>query len=129
MFDKIFSNDDKKSEDTSRVIIKKIEDIPPYYADKINDTILKEEFYKIALFLGGEFIIEYVDEKNYTCTYTLYFQNKKDDAYKITAATQPMDMTRLSAEVKKDLETQKNIKFEISEPSEEVRQKYTLSVD
>ena len=126
MFEKFFSNEDKKSMEDSRAIIKKLEDIPPYYSEKINDTILNEEFYKIALFLGGEFIVAYLDEKNYTCAYNLYFQVKEDKTYKLTATSEPMDITRLSADAKKELAEQQTVKFEIPEPSEEVRKNYKL---
>lgn len=87
---------------------------------------MNEEFYKIALFLNGDFIINYVDDKSYTCEYAIYFQDQQDSAYKIEAKSNLLDMTRLSEDVQKELESQKIIKFEISEPDENVRKNYKL---
>ena len=124
--------DDKKSEDssstsTSRVIIRKIEDIPSvHYSDKITEIILNESLYKASIFLNGDFSVDYVDDKSYTCSYILYFQDKKDETYKVAAKSKPLDITRLSAEARKDLETNKSIKFEIPDPPEETRKNYKL---
>lgn len=124
--------DDKKSEDssstsTSRVIIRKIEDIPSvHYSDKITEIILNESLYKASIFLNGDFSVDYVDDKSYTCSYVLYFQDKKDETYKVAAKSKQLDITRLSAEARKDLETHKSIKFEIPDPPEETRKNYKL---
>ena len=126
--------DDKKSEEpsgasslSSRVIIRKIEEIPSlHYADKLNEIILSEELYKSAIFLNGDFSVDYVNDKSYTCSYILYFQDKKDETYKIAAKSKPLDMAKLSPEAKKDLETNKSIKFEVPEPTLEVRKSYKL---
>ena len=124
--------DDKKSEDSSstsssRVIIRKIEDIPSvHYSDKITEIILNESLYKASIFLNGDFSVDYVDDKSYTCSYVLYFQDKKDETYKVAAKSKPLDITRLSEEARKDLETHKSIKFEIPDPPEETRKNYKL---
>ena len=125
--------DDKKSEDssstsTSRVIIRKIEDIPSvHYSDKITEIILNESLYKASIFLNGDFSVDYVDDKSYTCSYVLYFQDKKNETYKMAAKSKLLDITRLSAEARKDLETHKSIKFEIPDPPEETRKNYKLA--
>ncbi|MBO4780542.1 MAG: hypothetical protein J5497_07895 [Selenomonadaceae bacterium] len=125
--------DDKKSaenssaDNSSRTIVRKIEEIPSvYYSDKLNEIILSQELYKSAIFLNGDFIVEYADEKSYTCAYELYFQDKNDETYKVAAKSKPLDITRLSAEARKDLETNKSIKFEVPAPSEDVRKNYKL---
>lgn len=124
--------DDKKSEDSSstsssRVIIRKIEDIPSvHYSNKITEIILNESLYKASIFLNGDFSVDYVDDKSYTCSYVLYFQDKKDETYKVAAKSKPLDITRLSEEARKDLETHKSIKFEIPDPPEETRKNYKL---
>ncbi len=110
----------------SRVIIKKIEDIAEHYKDSVDEIILKEEFYKKASFLSGNFIVEYVDDKNYTCAYILYFQDKNGDSYKMETKSNLLDITRLSEDVQNNLNEQKTIKFDIPEPSEEFRKKYKL---
>lgn len=122
--------EDKKSEEssstnTSRVIIRKIEDVPSvHYSDKITEIILGENLYKAAIFLNGDFSVDYVDDKSYTCSYVLYFQDKKDETYKVAAKSKPLDITRLSEEARKDLVTHKSIKFEIPDPPEETRKNY-----
>lgn len=125
--------DDKKSEEnsgkgeSSRVIIRKLEEIPAvHYANKINEIILNEGLRKASIFLNGDFSIDYVDEKSYTCAYILYFQDKVDETYKIAAKSKPLDFARLSAEARKDLETNKSVKFEVPDPPEEVRKNYKL---
>ena len=123
--------DDKKSDSTpkgdSRVIIRKLEEIPSlYYADKLNEIILTQELQKAAMFLNGDFSIDYVDEKSYTCSYELYFQERNDDTYKIAAKSKPLDIMRLSEEACKDLTTNKSIKFAVPYPPEDVRKKYKL---
>ena len=121
------SGDNSKNElERAGVFIKKIDEIPEILADKIDEIILKEEFYKIASFAGGEFIIEYIDDKSYSLCYHLYFQDKKDATYDVTSQKQKNNSDRLSDAAKKELKDQKTIKFDISEPSEEFRKKYKL---
>ena len=113
--------------DDSRVIIRKIEEIPAnHYADKLTEIILNQELYKSAIFLNGDFIVDYVDEKSYTCSYVLYFQERNDETYKIAAKSKPLNIKRLSAEARKDLETNKSVKFEVPHPDENDRKKYKL---
>ena len=61
-------NDEKNfgTTETKSIFVKSIDEITEIFADKINDIILKEEFYKASIFLGGEFFVEYIDEKTYT---------------------------------------------------------------
>ena len=108
-------------------MVRKIEDIPSiYYSDKLNEIILTQELQKAAIFLNGDFSVEYVDEKIYACSYVLYFQDKADETYKLAAKSKPLDITRLSAKARKDLETNKSVKFEVPAPSEDVRKNYKL---
>ena len=114
------------SSNYSHVIIEKIDDVVEYYKDAVNEIILKEEFYKMSSFLSGKFFINYVETNNYTCAYELYFQESKGDSYKLETQSKPLDMSRLSDEAQKDLKTQKTVKYDIPEPSEEFRKKYKL---
>lgn len=124
-------NDEKNfgTTETKSIFVKSIDEITEIFADKINDIILKEEFYKAAIFLGGEFFVEYIDEKTYTHYCKFYFQKRDDSTYNLETKKQRVDIGRLAYEARRELETKKVIKFEIPEPSEEVRRKYTLSVD
>ena len=70
------------------------------------------------IILNGDSSVDYVDEKIYTCSYVLYFQDKNDETCKIAAKSKPPDITRLSAEAWKDLETNKSVKFEVPDPPE-----------
>lgn len=124
--DKVLGDNSKNDSERAGVFIKKIDEIPEILADKIDEIILKEEFYKIASFAGGEFIIEYIDDKSYSLCYHLYFQDKKDATYDVTSQKQKNNSDRLSDAAKKELKDQKTIKFDISEPSEEFRKKYKL---
>lgn len=124
--DKAGSNDSKNELERAGVFIKKLDEIPEIFAEKINEIILKEEFYKIASFAGGEFIIEYIDDKSYSLCYHLYFQDQKDATYEVNSKKQQNNMSRLSDEAQKDLKRQKTVKYDIPEPSEEFRKKYKL---
>ena len=125
-------NDDKKTETKSvgdsRAIIRKLEDIPAiYYSNKINETILTHELQQASIFLNGDFIIDYVDDKTYACSYVLYFQDRENnDAYKVAAKSKPLDIQRLTAEAARDLAEHKSIKFAIPELTAEVRKSYKI---
>ncbi len=124
------SNDDdekKSAEDMAkRIFFQKVDEIPEQYFDTINEKILNEEFYNISHFLGGEFLIEYVDAKGYICAYKLYFQDKNNNAYEVESKSKSLDLTRLSADAQKDLAEKKQIKYDISEPDEKFRKNYKL---
>lgn len=111
----------------SNVLIRNIDDIPKlHYADKITEIILDEELKNESRFLSGDFTIDYVDEKNYTCAYTLYFQDDKNEGYKLEAKTKLLDITKLSEEAIQDLSNNKSIKFEIPVPSKKDRSRYKI---
>ena len=105
----------------------KINDIPQIYSERINEIVLNEEISKPSIFIGGEFNIDYTDEKSYKCSYVLYFQDKSGESYEIKAGSKPLDITRLEPESAKELESQKTIKFDIPEMSEEVRGNYKVT--
>ena len=130
LFERLSSkiNEDKNTDApaTKSVFVKSIDEITEVFADKINEIILKEEFYKATIFLGGDFFVEYVDEKAYTHYCKLYFQKRDDSTYNLETKKQRVDMERLAPEARKELENKKQVKFEIPEPSEEIRKKYEL---
>ena len=103
-----------------------INDIVKIYSDKINETALNEEIGSATIFVGGEFSIDYVDEKSYTCSYKLFFQDKNAETYEIKAGSKPLDIQRLKKEALQELTEQKNIKFDIPELTEEVRGTYKV---
>lgn len=103
-----------------------IDDIIKIYSDKVNETALNEELSRATIFVGGDFNIDYVDEKSYTCSYTLFFQNKSGETYEIKAGSKPLDISRLVEEARQELTNRKSIKFDIPEMSEEVRGTYKV---
>ena len=127
MFRKLFPNNGNGSSSKKAILVKNIEDIPGIYAEKINEVILTEELHKAVSFMGGDFNIDLSpDEKNYTCSYVLYFQDKNAQTYEAESEKQAFDIERLSEEAKNDLLSQKNIKFEIPELSKEIRLQYKV---
>ena len=103
-----------------------IDDIVKIYSDKINETALNEELTGATIFVGGEFSIDYVDERSYTCSYVLYFKDKIGETYSVKAGSNPLDIQRLKPEASKELTEQKNIKFGIPKLTEEVRNTYKI---
>lgn len=138
MFNRILSNltgsANKNNNDSDNTLkppvkglfIQKIDEIPEVFAEKINDIILKEEFYQASHFLGGDFNIEYIDENTYTCYCKFYFRGKDNSTYDLETKKQRLDIARISEEAKKELQDSKIIKYDITEPSAEIRRKYTL---
>ena len=103
-----------------------IDDIVKIYSDKINETALNEELTGATIFVGGEFSIDYDDERSYICSYVLYFKDKTGETYSVKAGSKPLDIQRLKLEALKELTEQKNIKFDIPELTEEVRNTYKI---
>lgn len=100
------------------------EDIQRVSSEVINETILNAESTGKRGYVGGEFIIECVDDKNFTCSYNLYFQDEQENFFKETARTGKRSLTSLESEFRDELTTEKVIKFEIPEPDDEARAEY-----
>lgn len=103
-----------------------IDDIVKIYSDKINEIALNEEINSATIFVGGEFSIDYVDERSYTCSYNLFFQDKNGETYEVKAGSKPLDIQRLKTDAAKELTEQKTIKFDIPELTEEIRGTYKV---
>ena len=100
------------------------EDFQRVYGKTIDKTILDEEKASGREYIGGEFIFECVDDKNFTCGYSLYFQDEQENFFKKEAKSGKLSMSPLLQEMRDELMTEKIIKFEIPEPSDEARELY-----
>ena len=100
------------------------EDFQRVYGKTIDKTILDEEKTSGREYIGGEFIFECVDDKNFTCSYSLYFQDEQENFFKKEATTGNLSMEPLLPEMRDELTAEKVIKYEIPEPSDEARQAY-----
>ncbi|MBR1396471.1 MAG: hypothetical protein IJ563_02935 [Selenomonadaceae bacterium] len=101
-----------------------IEDIQRVYTKSIDEVIFKEEESSHTTYVGGEFSLNYIDEKNYNCAYRLFFQGEDKKLYEVSAKSKPLSSYYLSMNVRGELKTEHTIKFEIPEPSTEARDKY-----
>ena len=100
------------------------EDLQRVYGEEINEAILDEEHANGRKYVGGEFIFERVDEKNFVCSFSLYFQDAQKKFLKKSAKTGELSMSPLSPELRDELKAEKVIKFDIPEPDDEARAEY-----
>lgn len=107
----------------------KIENFPEMFSEKIVTIILQEEKNTGNVYIGGDFNINYVDKWSYSCSYELYFKDQEEQPYKIAAESKPMSNAKLFPESINDLAKEKNITFEIPEPSEEDRENFNSKSD
>lgn len=122
-------NDVKKFGDELRKMLAGLvmitpEDFQRTYGKVIDKIILDEERSSGREYIGGEFIFECVDDKNFTCGYDLYFQDEKENFFKRDAKSGKLSMSPLLPEMREELATKKVIKFDIPEPDDEAREIY-----
>ena len=91
---------------------------------KVLLEMIQEEESSHTKYVGGEFSLNYIDEKNYNCAYRLFFQGEDKKLYEVSAKSKPLSSYYLSMNVRGELKTEHTIKFEILEPSTEARDKY-----
>ena len=101
-----------------------LDEINRVYVKPIDNIILTEEDKSGETFIGGEFIISYVDDKNYTCAHRLFFQGKGSKIEEVAAKSKPFSSAYLSEEAQAELKKLKEIKYEIDEPTPEVRARH-----
>ena len=101
-----------------------LEDLNRVYTKTVDKVILTEEDKGTGKYVGGEFNLDYVSEKSYTVGYKLFFQNEQKKIFELEAKSRELDISKLSQKVRDQLKTEKNIKFEIPEPSQSARDKY-----
>ncbi|MBR2773400.1 MAG: hypothetical protein IKD73_00220 [Selenomonadaceae bacterium] len=101
-----------------------LEELLNTYGDALDKIILREEQDKRCTYLGGELRISRLDDKNYDCGYSLYFEDADESVHTLEAKTKPLEMKFLTKDFQQSLITDGVLKFEIDEPSEEARLKY-----
>ena len=93
----------------------------------INEAILDTESSGERKYVGGEFIVEGIGDKNFTCGYNLYFQDAQENFFKESAKTGVRSLTSLESKFRDELKAEKVIKFDIPKPDDEARAEYELN--
>lgn len=101
-----------------------LEDLQRVYMKTVDEVILREENESNSKYVGGEFNLNCVSEKGYTIGYRLFFRNEQKKISELEAKSRELDISKLSQKVREQLRADKNIKFEIPEPSASARDKY-----
>ena len=101
-----------------------LEDLQRVYMKTVDEVILREEDESNSKYVGGEFNLDCVSEKGYTVGYRLFFRNEQKKISELEAKSRELDISKLSQKVREQLRADKNIKFEIPEPSASARDKY-----
>lgn len=101
-----------------------LEDLQRVYTKTVDEVILREEDKSNSKYVGGEFNLDCVSEKSYTVGYRLFFRNEQKKIFELEARSRELDISKLSLIVREQLKADKNIKFEIPEPSASVRDKF-----
>lgn len=101
-----------------------LEDLQRVYTKTVDEVILREEDKSNSRYVGGEFNLDCVSEKSYTVGYRLFFRNEQKKIFELEARSRELDISKLSLIVREQLKADKNIKFEIPEPSASVRDKH-----
>jgi len=101
-----------------------LEDLQRVYTKTVDEVILREEDKSNSKYVGGEFNLDCVNERSYTVGYRLFFRNEQKKIFELEARSRELDISRLSLVVREQLKADKNIKFEIPEPSANVRDKH-----
>ena len=103
-----------------------LDEINSVFSNSIDNIILREEETSGTKFIGGEFNIEYADDKNYVCGYALYFQNvkDKDDIDEMSAKSKKYSSQYLSKEARAELKAKKIVKYDVTEPTPQARARY-----
>lgn len=119
----------KKSEEKNSEIKEKptlkIEDFPKIFSGKMIELIVQEEKETKREYVGGNFHINYIDEKNHYFSYELYFQDAEEEIYKTEGKSKALSNEKLFPEARKELAEEKIITFEIPEPSKAERDVYS----
>lgn len=106
------------------LVLVTFEDFQRVCSKMIYKTVLDAEKVGEREYVGGELIFECVDDENFTCSYSLYFQDKAENFFKDGAKTGNLPISSLAPKMREELMTEKVIKFEIPEPDDEARELY-----
>lgn len=93
-----------------------LEQIAQMCSDKVDTLILSEEQRHQSKYVGGQFIISYINEAAFDLKIELYFKNAKNDWIQVKSKSQPRDMKYLTSKAILELRTKKTVVFEIDPP-------------
>lgn len=103
----------------------KIEDFPKIFSRHVINFIVCEEKETNRKYVGGNFHINYLDDKFHSVSCELYFQDKDEEIFKTEGKSKPLNSAYLLPEARKELAEEKLITFEIPEPSKAERDVYS----
>jgi len=101
-----------------------LDEFSKIYTKPLDEVILSEEEKTGNKFVGGEFKIFHIDDRNFGLSYSLYFQNDKEEWQKMTAKSEPMDNYYLSDEALQELSEKMTIVYDVEQPTEVARKEY-----
>ena len=101
-----------------------LEELIDNCGNALDKIILREEQDKNCSYIGGELKISCLNETNYECAYSLYFENADETVHTLEAKTKPLEIKFLTKSFQQILKKSNVLKFEIDEPSEEARLRY-----
>lgn len=95
-----------------------LEELQSSYDDALKKIILKEEREKNCSYISGEFKISVLDERNYRCSYALYFEDADENFHVPEAQSSPLDLNCLTEDFRDELKREDVLAFEIDAPNE-----------
>ncbi|MBE6092367.1 MAG: hypothetical protein E7201_04210 [Selenomonas ruminantium] len=101
-----------------------LDDLRTVYSKPLDMVILETENKTGHIFVGGEFRINYIDPIYFGCSYELYFQDASKKWIKTSSQSNPIRQKLLSEETRNELLVNKELKFDIDKPSDEIKAWY-----
>lgn len=100
-----------------KVLRMELDELAEVYEKKIDALILKKEREELLRYIGGQFIIAYVTEKEFSLKLTLYFQNKQEEWVELEPKDVIRNMKCLKAEAAAELQKKQQIVYDIDHPN------------
>lgn len=94
-----------------------LDELAGIYERKIDALILKKEKEDLLRYIGGEFTIAYITEKEFSLKLTLYFQNRQEEWVKVEPKDIIRDTKYLKAEAAAELQKKQQIVYDIDHPN------------
>lgn len=95
-----------------------LEELQSRYDDALKKIILKEEREKNCRYISGVFKISVLDERNYRCSYALYFEDADENFHVLEAQSSPLDLNCLTKVFRHEIKREGILSFEIDAPNE-----------
>lgn len=100
-----------------KVLRMDLDELAEIYEKKINALILKKEREELLRYIGGQFTIACVTEKEFSLKLTLYFQNEQKEWVKLEPKDVIRNMKYLKAEAAAELQKKQQIVYDIDHPN------------